>query len=98
MADEQLVGWRVEIWWAKDKRFYPGIVNEHDPRGNMYHVLYDDGYRRWYDLSTREWRSLPTPGRITAKKKRRRRATKKKRPKVPFEELPDEVVRHKNKI
>ncbi|KAL0055389.1 hypothetical protein WJX82_011624 [Trebouxia sp. C0006] len=45
-----LVGRRIEIWWSKDKAFYPGVVKSYNHRKKTHLVAYTDGERFPEDL------------------------------------------------
>jgi len=47
-----LLGKRVEIYWPREKQWYPAIINEYSVRLGCknepnYHILYDDGEDEW---------------------------------------------------
>lgn len=59
---EDLLGWRVKVYWGGDKRWYEGVVNKYNPEMNQHHILYDDGDRKWHTLShENEVRCSPPP-------------------------------------
>lgn len=39
---------------------YEGIIDEYDASSGMYHISYDDGDVRWYDMSKKVFRILET--------------------------------------
>ncbi|KAK9802656.1 hypothetical protein WJX73_001193 [Symbiochloris irregularis] len=45
----------VEIYWAKDKKWYPGRVS-HYTENQQHKVLYEDGEQEMLDLSAEMWR------------------------------------------
>lgn len=66
-AGESHVGRRVEIYWPKDKAFYPGTLTAHS-RGGKYKVKYDDGEEETILLAKQTYNWLPakpTRGRKT---------------------------------
>jgi len=42
--EDTLVGRRIEVWWNKEKKWYPGVVDRvsDNPRKGTHEVLYDD--------------------------------------------------------
>ncbi|KAL0031909.1 hypothetical protein WJX79_004616 [Trebouxia sp. C0005] len=47
---KDLVGRRVEVWWSKDKAFYPGVVKSYNHRKKTHLVVYNDGEKFSEDL------------------------------------------------
>ena len=56
-SPSKLVGKRVSVQWARNN-WYEGSIDEFDPNTGMYHVTYDDGDVRWYDLSKKVFKIL----------------------------------------
>ena len=40
---EKAVGWRIEIYWHADKKFYPATVTAFDNQNYLHRVEHDDG-------------------------------------------------------
>eukprot|EP00854_Cymbomonas_tetramitiformis_P034069 gene34069-biopygen9771 len=55
------VGTRLEIFWADDDKFYPGVVNSFNKDGTT-HVVYDDGDEETLDLSKENFKIIDSPG------------------------------------
>jgi hypothetical protein len=65
VADKGLVGERVDVYWAKDDKWYAGKViyydaSRRDREGDrgMHYVKYDDNEARWYNFNKRECRVI----------------------------------------
>ncbi len=45
------------------------MIDEYDPKGGVHHVTYDDGDKRWYDMSKKVFRIIdePQPARDSAR-------------------------------
>ena len=50
------IGNRVEVFWPKDEKYYPGIITAIDPETQKRHVDYDDGDKEILDFSKEKWR------------------------------------------
>ncbi|CAL1352064.1 unnamed protein product [Linum trigynum] len=64
---DELIGYRIKIWWPMDKKFYAGTVKSYDPLKGKHVVLYDDGDIEVLRLDRERW-ELIDKGRNTAKK------------------------------
>ena len=38
----EYIGRRVEIYWPRDKAWYPGVLHSFNPDTGLYSLLYDD--------------------------------------------------------
>tara|TARA_B110001452_G_scaffold261587_1_gene260549 strand:- start:338 stop:568 length:231 start_codon:yes stop_codon:yes gene_type:complete len=48
---DELIGARVKVYWAGDKKWYQGEVDQYDAASNRHHVGYDDGDEKWHCLA-----------------------------------------------
>ncbi|OMO76990.1 Armadillo-like helical [Corchorus capsularis] len=64
---EDLIGYRIKVWWPMDKKFYEGTVKSYDPIKRKHVVLYDDGDVEVLRLERECW-ELVDPGRKSGKK------------------------------
>ncbi|MES1917053.1 MAG: hypothetical protein MHM6MM_008813, partial [Cercozoa sp. M6MM] len=75
---QSVVGEPVEVLWAKGK-WYRGVVDEYDARSKKWHVSYDDGDKKWYDLRRKTFRVLASgelwDGRAWQEKQQKKKAT-----------------------
>lgn len=65
VADKGLVGERVDVYWAKDDKWYTGKVvyydasrRDRDGDRGMHYVKYDDNDARWYNFNKRKCRVI----------------------------------------
>ncbi|XP_065851682.1 sister chromatid cohesion protein PDS5 homolog A isoform X2 [Euphorbia lathyris] len=66
---EELIGFRVKVWWPLDKKFYEGTVKSYDPIKRKHVILYDDGDIEVLRLEKERW-ELADNGRKQTKKSR----------------------------
>ncbi|GAV59827.1 hypothetical protein CFOL_v3_03358 [Cephalotus follicularis] len=64
---EDLIGYRIKVWWPMDKTFYGGTIKSYDPSKRKHVILYDDGDVEVLHLHRERW-ELVDNGRKTAKK------------------------------
>ena len=55
-----LVGKRVEVFWPKDDRYYPGVVTSYTHKKSVFHhtIQYDDGEKEKLNLAKQTWREI----------------------------------------
>ena len=53
----ECVGWRVGVWWEREKTVFYGKVTQFDEDRSRWRVEYDDGDKRWINLEKKkvEW-------------------------------------------
>ena len=56
------VGNRVEVFWPKDEKYYPGVITAIDPETQKRHVDYEDGDKEILDFSKEKWRIIRAGG------------------------------------
>ena len=49
---------RIEVYWPKNKQYYPGVVQDYDSGKKKCHIKYDDEDMDDFDLSEEIWRKL----------------------------------------
>lgn len=91
---EELVNLRIQVWWPKDKVYYPGTIKAFDPETKKHTILYDDDEIEILNLRNEMWTRLsdkephqiqeadhPSPPREPIKKEKnaKRKATTFKR-------------------
>ncbi|KAJ9180800.1 hypothetical protein P3X46_009007 [Hevea brasiliensis] len=64
---EELIGYRIKVWWPMDKQFYEGTVKSYDPIKRKHVILYDDGDIEVLRLEKERW-ELADNGRKSMKK------------------------------
>ncbi|GMJ14118.1 hypothetical protein like AT5G47690 [Hibiscus trionum] len=64
---EDLIGYRIKVWWPLDKKFYEGTVKSYDPIKKKHVILYDDGDVEVLRLERERWERIGT-GRKSGKK------------------------------
>ncbi|KAG8649135.1 hypothetical protein MANES_08G068700v8 [Manihot esculenta] len=64
---EELIGYRIKVWWPMDKQFYEGTVKSYDPIKRKHVILYDDGDIEVLRLEKERW-ELADKGRKSMKK------------------------------
>lgn len=52
---EDLIGYKIKVWWPMDKKFYQGTVKTYDPLQRKHVVLYDDGDVEVLRLDRERW-------------------------------------------
>lgn len=52
------IGTKVEVFWPKDKKYYPGTISEYFTDSNKYKIKYDDGEIEILDLKKENWRII----------------------------------------
>ncbi|WCJ28194.1 hypothetical protein M5689_009901 [Euphorbia peplus] len=52
---EELIGFRIKIWWPMDKKFYEGTVKSYDPIKRKHVILYEDGDIEVLKLEKERW-------------------------------------------
>jgi len=53
---EEIVGRRISIFWAQDRRWYDGLVDDYEV--SLHHITYDDGDDEWLRLVPEEYELL----------------------------------------
>ena len=55
-----LVGKRVEVFWPKDDRYYPGVVTSYKRDGGTFHhtIRYDDDDEETINLAKQTWHEI----------------------------------------
>ncbi|XP_015583400.1 sister chromatid cohesion protein PDS5 homolog A isoform X1 [Ricinus communis] len=64
---EELIGYKIKVWWPMDKQFYEGTVKSYDPIKRKHVILYDDGDIEVLRLEKERW-ELADNGRKPMKK------------------------------
>ncbi|KAJ8760192.1 hypothetical protein K2173_011048 [Erythroxylum novogranatense] len=52
---EELIGYRVKVWWPMDKQFYEGTIKSYDPLKGKHVILYNDGDVEVLRLDKERW-------------------------------------------
>ncbi|KAM7266745.1 hypothetical protein ACFE04_004642 [Oxalis oulophora] len=52
---EDLIGYRIKIWWPVDKKFYEGTIKSYDDSKRKHVILYDDGDVKILRLDKERW-------------------------------------------
>ncbi|XVE71254.1 hypothetical protein DITRI_Ditri10aG0135900 [Diplodiscus trichospermus] len=52
---ENLVGFKVKVWWPKDRAFYEGVIESFDSVKKKHKVSYDDGDEEILNLKREKW-------------------------------------------
>ncbi|KAH6758661.1 hypothetical protein C2S51_018896 [Perilla frutescens var. frutescens] len=55
---EEVVGCRIKVWWALDRKFYKGTIMCFDHKYKIHQVDYDDGEIEILDLTRECWMML----------------------------------------
>ncbi|KAL8456983.1 hypothetical protein ACS0TY_035000 [Phlomoides rotata] len=55
---EELVNLRIQVWWPKDKEFYPGTIKAFDSETKKHTILYDDDEIEILNLRKETWKRL----------------------------------------
>ncbi|KAK7352651.1 hypothetical protein VNO80_18076 [Phaseolus coccineus] len=55
---ENLVGFRVKVWWPKDHEFYKGVIVSFDSAKKKHKVSYDDGDEEILNLWKEKWKVI----------------------------------------
>ncbi|XP_044496291.1 sister chromatid cohesion protein PDS5 homolog A-like [Mangifera indica] len=66
---EDLIGYRIKVWWPLDKEFYEGTVKSYDPIQQKHVILYDDGDVEVLRLHKERWELLDNSRKPTKKSK-----------------------------
>ncbi|XP_031270403.1 sister chromatid cohesion protein PDS5 homolog A-like [Pistacia vera] len=66
---EDLIGYRIKVWWPMDKEFYEGTVKSYDPIQQKHVILYDDGDVEVLRLNKERWELLDNGRKPTKKSK-----------------------------
>ncbi|XP_044461448.1 sister chromatid cohesion protein PDS5 homolog A isoform X2 [Mangifera indica] len=66
---EDLIGYRIKVWWPLDKEFYEGTVKSYDPIQQKHVILYDDGDVEVLRLNKERWELLDNGRKSTKKSK-----------------------------
>ncbi|KAJ4704111.1 sister chromatid cohesion protein PDS5-like A-like [Melia azedarach] len=64
---EDLIGYKIKVWWPMDKQFYQGTIKSYDPIKRKHVILYDDGDVEVLRLDKERWELLDN-GRKPVKK------------------------------
>ncbi|KAK9817206.1 hypothetical protein WJX72_011062 [[Myrmecia] bisecta] len=56
LSSQELVGRRVAVYWASDRRYYTGTVAVYNGKKKRHVIQYDDGDQEKLDMSTEIWR------------------------------------------
>ncbi|KAL1214039.1 putative sister chromatid cohesion protein PDS5 [Cardamine amara subsp. amara] len=68
LADDELIGCRIDVWWPMDKRFYEGTVKSYDSSKQRHVILYEDGDVEVLNLDKERWELIDTGGKPAKKK------------------------------
>ncbi|KAJ6304583.1 hypothetical protein OIU77_018274 [Salix suchowensis] len=52
---EEIMGYRIKVWWPMDKKFYEGTIKSYDPLKRKHVILYDDGDIEVLRLEKERW-------------------------------------------
>lgn len=66
---EDLIGYRIKVWWPMDKQFYEGTIKSYDPIKKKHVILYDDGDVEVLRLDKERWELLDNGRKPTKKSK-----------------------------
>ncbi|KDO78569.1 hypothetical protein CISIN_1g000310mg [Citrus sinensis] len=66
---EDLIGYRIKVWWPMDKQFYEGTIKSYDPIKKKHVILYDDEDVEVLRLDKERWELLDNGRKPTKKSK-----------------------------
>lgn len=66
---EDLIGYRIKVWWPMDKQFYEGTIKSYDPIKKKHVILYDDEDVEVLRLDKERWELLDYGRKPTKKSK-----------------------------
>ncbi|CAL8470971.1 g10513 [Coccomyxa elongata] len=75
---EEVVGLCCKVFWVDDKKWYKGVISQHDASKGKHLVEYEDGDTEWLDLAQEKIELLQKPGEATHAKKPLKRLIKRK--------------------
>ncbi|XP_010441422.1 PREDICTED: sister chromatid cohesion protein PDS5 homolog A isoform X6 [Camelina sativa] len=79
LANDELIGCRIEVWWPMDKRFYEGTVKSYDSTKQRHVILYEDGDVEVLNLDKERWELIDTGGKPAKKSRTSKGSSNKKR-------------------
>ncbi|CAK7323338.1 unnamed protein product [Dovyalis caffra] len=65
---EDIIGYRIKVWWPMDKKFYGGTVKSYDPLKRKHVILYDDGDIEVLRLDKERWELVDNGPKRTKKR------------------------------
>lgn len=60
---KEVVGLCCKVFWVDDKKWYKGVISQHDASKGKHLVEYEDGDTEWLDLAQEKIELLQKPGR-----------------------------------
>ncbi|XP_019095474.1 PREDICTED: sister chromatid cohesion protein PDS5 homolog A-like [Camelina sativa] len=79
LANDELIGCRIEVWWPMDKRFYEGTIKSYDSTKQRHVILYEDGDVEVLNLDKERWELIDTGGKPAKKSRTSKGSSNKKR-------------------
>ncbi|KAJ6380523.1 hypothetical protein OIU77_029422 [Salix suchowensis] len=64
---EDIIGYRIKVWWPMDKKFYGGTIKSYDPLKRKHVILYDDGDIEVLRLDKERWELVDNGPKRTKK-------------------------------
>ncbi|XP_034898204.1 sister chromatid cohesion protein PDS5 homolog A isoform X1 [Populus alba] len=64
---EEIMGYRIKVWWPMDKKFYEGTIKSYDPLKRKHVILYDDGDIEVLRLEKERWELVDNGPKRTKK-------------------------------
>ena len=58
---EEVVGICCKVFWADDKKWYKGVISQHDASKAKHLIEYEDGDTEWLDLAKEKIELLQKP-------------------------------------
>ena len=84
---------RIELYWPKEKQYYPGVVLDYEPEKKKYHVKNDDEDTEDLDLSEEICRKLYTKPKETLLIKQLEKEVENCIQSAPSQTFPCEIIR-----
>eukprot|EP00965_Chrysotila_dentata_P060315 1999377-Pleurochrysis_carterae.AAC.3 len=66
---DALLGERIQLWWDGNNKWFIGRIHKYSQKSKRFLVAYDDGMRKWHDLSEDWWQIIsaaPGPSLVSA--------------------------------
>ncbi|KAI5583297.1 hypothetical protein BDE02_06G004200 [Populus trichocarpa] len=95
---EDIIGYRIKVWWPMDKKFYGGTIKSYDPLKRKHVILYDDGDIEVLRLDKERWELADNGPKRTKKSISFKRTPSKDMSPAPKNRSPSSLSQNKKSV
>ncbi|KAL3584982.1 hypothetical protein D5086_011849 [Populus alba] len=95
---EDIIGYRIKVWWPMDKKFYGGTIKSYDPLKRKHVILYDDGDIEVLRLDKERWELVDNGPKRTKKSISFKRTPSKDMSPAPKNRSPSSLSQNKKSV